>query len=130
MVVGTWTGKHINVACGTTYCIDAREALTNENGEFEIPDVSRGTFRISIYKVGYKRVQCIWKYMRDWGACYVEPVELDGDRAVFPLEKVAEGRLEYEGSPPFITCGPKNGKPLTEYHNARREYRRARGLKP
>ena len=129
VAIGTWTGMHINFADAATYCIDAREAVTNANGEFEISDVSRGDFHISVYKVGYQRLECFWEGLMRWGGCMTEPAEWDGDRAIILLHKVAKDRLKYEGRPPSIGCGRKDGKPLTEYLKAHDDYRHARGLK-
>ena len=130
VAVGSWSGVHINVAGGTSYCIDAREAVTDANGEFQIPDVSRGNFRIHVYKVGYQRVECFWEALKRWGGCMTEPAEWDGDRAIFLLERVAKDKLgTAEGNYPS-TCGRKDGKPLSALHEAREEYRRAIGLKP
>jgi hypothetical protein len=129
VAIGDWTGVHVNVAGGTTYCIDAREALTDEKGEFEILDISRGTFSISVYKVGYQRVQCPWESLQRWGGCMTEPAQWDGDRAIILLNKVAKSRMGYEGRPPSGGCGRKDGKPLAEYMKAHEDYRRALGLK-
>jgi hypothetical protein len=126
VAVGYWTGVHVNVAGGTTYCIDAREAVTDANGEFEIPDVSRGNFMIAIYKVGYKRVQCFWESLKRWGGCMTEPAEWDGDRAIILLEKVSRDKMNTAvGRPPHISCGRKDGKPLTESDSINEEYYQA-----
>jgi len=127
VAVGDWTYTVPTPGGAVTECLDAREALTDENGEFEIPNVSWGIFSISVYKVGYHRVQCMWKYMSEWGTCFTEPVELDGDRAVFPLRRDRLGTAE--GNYPS-TCGRKDGKPLSALREARKEYRRALGLEP
>ena len=130
IAIGNWTTTSPNVGGGTTHCKDAREALTDENGEFEIPDVSSGTFSIDIYKIGYRKVGCMWKAFNRAGSCYLnDPVQFDGDRAILPLKKVAKARLGYEGAPPHVSCGRKDGNPLVEYIKVRREFRRAIGLK-
>jgi hypothetical protein len=131
VAIGNWTDVHVNVAGGTTYCIDARETVTDANGEFEIPDVSRGNFSIFVYKVGYRRVQCLWESLMRWGGCMTEPAEWDGDRAIILFERVAKSKLNSEiGEPPHISCGRKDGKPLSEYIKVHKEYRKALGLKP
>jgi hypothetical protein len=130
VAVGSWMGMHINFADAASYCIDAREAVTDANGEFEIPDVSRGDFHISVYKVGYQRLECFWEGLMRWGGCMTEPAQWDGDRAIILLEQVAKDRLLEEGSPPDVSCGRKDGRPLIEYIKAHKDYRRARGLKP
>ena len=126
VAVGYWTGVHVNVAGGTTYCIDAREAVTDANGEFEIPDVSRGNFMIAIYKVGYQWMRCLWESLELWGGCMAEPAEWDGDRAIILLGKVPKGKLGTAmGRPPHISCAPKNGEPLKAFSKAREEFHRA-----
>lgn len=138
VVVASWSHMIPNVGGGSTRCLDAAEALTDENGEFAInarwAALFRplGTMHIAIYKVGYKKVQCMWKALAREGSCYAfKPVELDGDRAVFPLEKISKAQLASpKGDPPYISCGPKNGEPLTEYRNARREFQRAIEKRP
>jgi len=137
VAVASWSDVHVNVGGGTSYCIDAAEAVTDEKGEFEILGRraplfgTLGTMHIHIYKVGFRRVECMWRYLGEAGTCYADkPVEFDGDRAVFPLRRVAKDKLKWEGSPPHISCGRKDGKPLTEYIKAHEDYRRARGYLP
>ena len=137
LAVANWTGVSVNIAGGTTYCIDAAEALTDENGEFEIPGRraslfgNLGTMNISIYKVGYQKVECMWKEFYHGGSCYEDPVNFEGDRAIFPLSRVPKAKLDStDGYPPHISCGRKDGKPLTQYIKVHEDYRRALGLKP
>lgn len=136
VAVASWSTVDVDIAGGTTRCLDAEEAVTDENGEFKIKG-SRGPFfglftgttHIYVYKVGYRRVHCDWNYIKEPGACFENPGEFDGDRAVFPLKQVTKVKLMEEGSPPDISCGRKDGKPLTEYIKAHKAYRIARGLK-
>ncbi len=137
VAVASWSDVHVNVGGGTSYCIDAAEAVTDGKGEFEILERraplfgTLGTMDIHIYKVGFQRVECMWRYLGEAGTCYAyKPVEFDGDRAVFPLRRVAKNRLHTEeGNYPSV-CGRKDGKPLSALDEARKEYRRALGLKP
>jgi hypothetical protein len=128
VAVGSWMGMHINFADAASYCIDAREAVTDANGEFEIPDVSRGDFHISVYKVGYQRLECFWEGLMRWGGCMTEPAEWDGGRAIILFERVAKSRLGYEGSPPSGGCGRKDGRPLTAYMEEVKKWERTMGL--
>jgi len=129
VAVASWSDVHVNVGGGTSYCIDAAEAVTDEKGEFEILGRraplfgTLGTMHIHIYKVGFQRVECMWKYMSEWGTCFTEPVEFDGDRAVFPLRRVAKDKMNTAtGRPPHISCGRKDGKPLTEFNRINEDY--------
>jgi len=137
VAVATWSYSMPTPAGGHTRCLDAAETLTDDDGRFRLPGrwsalatVFVGGMQIHIYKVGYRRVECTWQYLKQAGDCYADkPVEFDGDRAVFPLRRVAKDRLGYEGEPPHISCGRKDGKPLIEYIRVRKEYRRMLGLK-
>ena len=129
VVVGSWTYIIPNVGGGTTRCVDADEVLTDENGEFEIsgrwipPLRPRGSMDIHIYKVGYRGVECSWEYLTREGSCYAnKPVEFDGGRAVFPFEKMSMDELNWQGSPPSVGCGRKDGKPLTAWRSEREKY--------
>ncbi len=122
VAVASWSTTSINVAGGTTRCLDAEEAVTDENGEFQIKGsrgrllgLFAGTMDINIYKVGYEKVSCDWNYIKEPGACFEKPGEFDGDRAIFPLKSVAIDRLGYEGRPPSGGCGRKDGRPLSAY---------------
>jgi hypothetical protein len=134
VVVATWSSVTPTVAGGTTHCLDAEEAVTDAKGEFIIKGSKgpflgffAGTMMIYIYKVGYKCVSCMWEVIDQAGSCYAyNPVERDGDIAIFPMKRVPKVKLNTaEGSPPFINCGPRNGKPLVEYNNVREAFRRA-----
>jgi hypothetical protein len=130
VVVGSWSFR----GPGATHCLDAREVVSDNRGEFELPIAVPayvfGNLRIAIYKVGYQRVECSWKYLEMIGSCYSDkPVIFENGRAVFPLKKVSKVRLMEEGYPPDV-CGRRDGKALEEYVKAHEGYRRARGLEP
>jgi len=132
LAVVSWTRTTINPAGGSTYCVDAEETVTDEKGEFVIHGsrgrvfgLFTGTPKITVYKVGYKQVECDWNYLDKPGACYLKPRGFENGRAIFPLKKVPLR----EGGPPDVYCGRKDGKPLLEYIKAGEEYRRAMGYK-
>jgi hypothetical protein len=123
VAVGYWSYMIPNLGGGTTRCVDARETVTDAKGEFEIPNVSYREFRIVVYKVGYRSVGCYWEDVDKPGACFEKPGEFDGDRAVFPLKQVAETNFLEEGNPPHISCGRKDKKPLSAWHNEKEKFR-------
>lgn len=131
VAVATWSAMSVNVAGGTTRCLDAAEAVTDETGEFKIKG-SRGRFfglftgttHIYIYKVGYERVHCDWNYIKEAGACFEKPGEFDDSRAIFFLKQVPRGKFDTFGcSPPHISCGRKDKKALSAWQNERKKYR-------
>jgi hypothetical protein len=134
VVVGYWTNETPTLGGGATNCLDARETVSDVNGEFTVPTSTYGEFfgemKIAIYKVGYEGVRCLWESLNRAGGCLVNQANWEGDRAIIPMKKVAKNRLMYEGEPPHVSCGRKDGKPLDSYIEAHKGYRRALGLKP
>jgi hypothetical protein len=134
VVVGYWTYTMPAIGDSATECLDAREAITDEKGEFGIPAIKGlfygmiGEFNIVVYKVGYQKRQ-FW-VSKDWQTTMRDKCSWEDGRGVIPMKVVAKERLMEEGNPPLISCGRRDGKPLQKYNNVRKEYRRARGLKP
>lgn len=129
LVVANWTSTMIGPGGGTTRCKDAREVLTDENGEFEIPKLYFGGVSITIFKLGFKPIDCLWLSLDIDGGCMPQKAVWDGDRAIIPLQKVTQAQLKWDGRLPNVFCGRKDGKPLLEYIKANKAYRRALGLK-
>jgi hypothetical protein len=131
VAVASWTTVRINIAGGTTKCLDAQEAVTDQNGEFIIKG-SRGPFfgmftgttYITVYKVGYRGVRCGWNYIENPGSCFQKPRAFDGDWAVFPLVRVEKDNLDW---PPHV-CGRKDGAPLTAWREEEERYHEAQRL--
>jgi hypothetical protein len=128
LVVANWRSTTITVAGGVTHCKDAREVLTDEKGEFEIPKLYFGDISIVIFKLGFKPINCLWSSLDLDGGCMPQKAVWDKDRAIIPLRQVTQTQLKWEGRPPR-PCGRKDGKSLIEYKKAIKAYRRARGLK-
>lgn len=133
VVVGYWTNEIPTVGGGSTRCLDARETVSDEKGEFTIPTSTYGEILgemvVAIYKVGYAAVRCYWDSFNHAGGCLRKEAERDGDRVIVPLEKVPKCELgTAKGEPPSV-CGRKDGKSLSAFQNERKEFRRALGLK-
>lgn len=132
-VIGYWSYVIPTPVQGTNRCLDAREDVTDAKGEFAIPRL-RGLFfgmiaefSIVFYKVGYQD-----EYLfidDDWEGTMRARGFWRDNRAVAQLNPVAPDRLRMDGSPPHISCGRRDGKPLTAYREAQNDYRRALGLK-
>jgi hypothetical protein len=128
LVVANWRSTAITVAGGVTKCKDAREVLTDENGEFEIQKLYFGDIRIVIFKLGFKPINCLWSSLDLDGGCMPQRAVWDKDRAIIPLRQATQTQLKWEGRPPR-PCGRKDGKPMVEYIRAIKAHRRALGLK-
>lgn len=137
LVVGYWTYMSAHAGGGTTHCLDAVEMLTDKKGKFEISGRFSallrplGSMNITLYKIGYEIVGPMpWEsFMID--KHLVKKVKWEAERVIVPLERIMRVQLTSPiGRPPFITCGPKNREPLTEYMKVRREFQRAIEKKP
>ena len=135
VVVISWSSTSPNVGGGTSHCLDADEDVTDAKGEFEIPARRIGLFdkngsaRVHVYKVGYARVECMWKYVDSPGACFLDKgAVMEDDRVILPLRRVAKHRLGYEGSPLSWGCGRKDGRPLKAYTEEKNRWRHETGL--
>ena len=101
VVVGYWTNETPTFGGGSTNCLDARETVSDENGEFTIPTSTYGEIfgemNVAIYKVGYARVRCFWDSFKWAGGCLIEKPEWEGDRVIIPLKRVDRANLNWDG---------------------------------
>lgn len=128
VVVGFWTNDIPTVGGGVTRCLDARETVSDEKGEFTIPISTYGELfgemNAAIYKVGYVlMVRGPWDSLKDVDI-WQNHVRWEGDRVIVRMEKVIKLNSP-EGWPPSV-CGRKDGKPLVAIEKEENEYRRAR----
>ena len=96
VVLGQWGVYHFGVAGGYTTFYDAREAVTDKNGEFMIPGqglrimTSVGPMGALIYKAGYTYYTTgSWDTLKT-GMFSKEEVKWEGDLSIFPLRKLTE----------------------------------------
>jgi hypothetical protein len=131
VVVGYWTNETPTLGGGATNCLDARETISDEKGEFTIPTSTYGEIfgemKLAIYKVGYSNIRCLWDSLNRAGGCLIDKANWDDDRAIIPMARV-EKLNSPEGRPPSV-CGRKDGKPMSALDDEEKEYRRMRGLK-
>jgi hypothetical protein len=131
VVVGYWTNEIATVGGGVTRCLDARETVSDEKGEFIIPTSMYGEFfgetEVAIYKVGYAVIgPGPWDALKDI-KIWQDHVRWEGDRVIVRMERV-EKLNSPEGWPPSV-CGRRDGKPLSALDKEEEEYRRARKFK-
>lgn len=92
VVLGTWHTVELTVGGGVSYFYDARETVTDKNGEFSIPGQglhimsSLEPMSVLIFKVGYQYIGPL-----GWGSikiAYSEEIKWEGDKPIFPLKKL------------------------------------------
>lgn len=137
VVLGVWYKEGATPGGAIWQYYDAREAVTDKNGEFSIP--GQGLLVVSnllpmrpiIFKAGYKYLEFFWdkESLNDVRACGVK-VTWDGEIPVIPLRKLSsEERRKITFSPP----GPPSDAPYEKvkfYLKERNKDRIERGLQP
>jgi hypothetical protein len=106
VVLGTWGKYHYGLAGGYSEYYDAKEAVTDKNGEFTIPGEgflmlsNVGQMGALIYKFGYTFYETgSWDTIKT-GMFSSQQVKWEGDVPVFPLRKLApEERKNYDNIP-------------------------------
>jgi len=91
VVLGTWSVYHFNIAGGNHTDHDARETVTNKQGEFIIPGEglrvlsSLEPMHVVIFKSGYKYESLPWDSLKI--ADIKDSIKWEGDVPIFPLRK-------------------------------------------
>jgi hypothetical protein len=95
VVLGSWWVYHFDVGGGHYSYHDAREAITDKNGEFSIRGEglrilsSLEPMRIVIYKSGYTYFQGTWDTLKT-GILNVRRIKWEGDTPVIPIRKLTD----------------------------------------
>lgn len=104
VVLGVWYREGATPGGAIWQYYDAREAVTDKNGEFSIP--GQGVLVVSnllpmrpiIFKAGYKYLQFTWDILKE-GKVHGMEVTWDGEIPVIPLRKLS---LEERRNPKSI----------------------------
>lgn len=102
VVLGEWYKEHATVAGAVHEFYDARETVTNENGEFELSGMGLTTFvepmHILIFKAGYEYESGSWSSLKK----YAKKIKWEGNKAIIPLKKLTmEERKKSATFPPY-----------------------------
>lgn len=132
VVLGVWYKEVPTVAGAVSSYYDARETITDSNGDFKIPgkglkilsDV--GVMNVLIFKAGYEYIG-----LGTWEAFKEDPtfkVQWEGEKAIIPLRKLTIEERKKQGSPdyPSEAAEQKIRLMLIEINKDRTE----RGLEP
>lgn len=106
VVLGVWNKEEPNVAGVTTTYYDAKETVTDINGEFIIQGLGLkmsyvGTMNFLIFKAGYMYLSGPWESLKE-SFYYKEKVKWEGEKAIISLKKLTmeERRKHNPPSPP------------------------------
>ncbi|MBW1783630.1 MAG: carboxypeptidase regulatory-like domain-containing protein [Deltaproteobacteria bacterium] len=94
VVLGVWRSEFATPAGGVSDFYDAREAVTDKNGDFSIPGQGARIFsnispmRALIFKTGYKYEDFWWHSLKK-GRGQRMNVKWEGDKPIIPLKKLS-----------------------------------------
>jgi hypothetical protein len=134
VVLGEWYKETPTPAGAVSSYYDARETVTDKNGEFEIPGKELkilstvAPMSVLIFKVGYEYIG-----PGPWDSFKIDPIfkkkiAWEGKKAIIPLRKLTMEERNKQGSPDFSSQvpGEKMELMLKEINKDRSE----RGLDP
>lgn len=105
VVLGTWYSEFPGIAGAGKKFYDARETVTDKNGEFSIPGKgirvmgNLKPMRVMIFKAGYNYVEGTWKSFKE-SFYYKDKVKWEGSKAIIPLKKLTMEERRKELGPP------------------------------
>lgn len=133
VVLGVWYKETPTPAGAVSSYYDARETVTDKNGEFEIPEMGLkilstvAPMNVLIFKAGYEYIDVPWvSFQID--KMLKQKIAWEGKKAIIPLRKLTMDERNQKGSPDFSSHvpGEKMGLMLKEINKDRAE----RGLDP
>jgi hypothetical protein len=132
VILGVWNTVHVSPGGGVSYYYDARETVTDENGEFSIPGMGlRILSRLEpmdvwIFKAGYRYTGGPWPSLH---LGYGSKVKWEGEKAIIPLKKLTIEERKRGYSPPGPPTEAQRAKKAQRYMEEINKYRREQGLK-
>lgn len=93
VVLGVWYKEEPTVAGAVSSYYDARETLTDKNGEFKIPGMglkilsNLALMNFLIFKAGYKYESGPWESLKE-GFIYKDTIKWEGKKPIIPLKKL------------------------------------------
>jgi hypothetical protein len=114
VVLGEWTREHITPGGAVSEYYDARETVTDKNGEFSIPGqgvliVSNVTpMKVLIFKAGYEYLHTTWLGLKI-DVILRQRVKWEGNKAIIPLKTIT---MEERRTDPLYPPTPPTEAPL------------------
>lgn len=133
IVLGVWSKEHITPGGAVSEYYDAREMVTDRNGEFSIP--GKGLLLASnitpmdvlIFKAGYEYLQATWLGLKIDGILR-QRVKWEGDKAIIPLKKLTMEERHRKGDSAYPPSKAIQEKKATLMMKEIDKDRRERGL--
>lgn len=131
VALGVWYDEHVTLAGGWSEYYDAREAVTDENGDFLMPGQGFRALKgldmvLTVFKAGYSYERGLWgSFMHP---ARKQKFKMDGGRLVIPLRKLSMEEQKKQESPDFPS--KTQGKKIKLYLQEINESRAEQGLRP
>jgi hypothetical protein len=108
VILGVWSREHAGPAGGTHTYYDARETVTDKDGEFVIPGIGLTGGVVSfvepmdanVFKAGYEYIGGFWDSLHIGPAPYRKRIRWEGDKVIISLKKLTMEEREKMGTPP------------------------------
>jgi hypothetical protein len=132
VILGTWYTAQFSPAGSTHNFYDARETVTDRNGEFSIPGMGLRVLsnlepmHILIFKAGYEYLNVPWVSLKK-DILLKEKIKWEGNRAIIPLKRLTMEERSRMGAPSRPNIPMDKMKLMTEEVNRERM---EQGLKP
>ena len=106
VVLGVWSKVAVSPGGGVSSYYDAKETLTDKNGEFEIQGLgikilsSVAPMNVLIFKSGYQYIDGPWESHKYDGGLMKNKAKVEGDRVIFPIRKLTMEERKKQLGPP------------------------------
>ena len=126
VVLGTWSVYHFDPGGGNSTYYDAREAVTDKNGEFTIPGQGLRIFSsikpigFTIFKAGYSYFSSYWDSLKI--ETRKDMIKWEGETPVIPIRKLTDEERKKQGSPSRPNIPTEKMQILTKEINKERVY--------
>lgn len=95
VVLGVWYREYPTVAGAVTEFYDARETVSDKDGNFTVPGVGLRVFsnivpmQVLIFKAGYEGVgKMPWQSLKEDFGLHGEKIKWEADRAIIPVKRL------------------------------------------
>lgn len=115
VALGAWYKEQWSAAGTVSTFYDARETVTDKNGEFEIPGhglrimTNLSPMRILLFKAGYTYERGHWDSL-DQGYTLGKKIKWEGKKPIIPLKKLTMEERKKQGTPSFPSEAYMNKK--------------------
>jgi len=108
VVLGVWWSEFGTAGGGVSEFYDAKETVTDKNGDFSIPGQGMmilsnlSSMRALLFRAGYKYEAFYWHTLKEDRGQRMK-IKWEGNKPTIPLKKLSMEERRRQGEPPFPT---------------------------